>query len=661
MRKKCLFYILLAVLVAVLCACGPGIPTQPDPSSGIQEGTLPQPGEDTLPGDGEGTKPAEGDPTTQPEAVGLPEGVTLMGIDLAGLEAEQALIRLRDGLESFALTFTYGKLQTGLSARELGLTLDEAAIRAYLTALEKGEAAPGAPLASFDGTSAQKALEEKLSAKVQNAAVRYTSTEKAFIIEPDKAGREVDAGRAIPALEAAVGALQAQCKGNLKVTELLPQITRDDPRLSAAVELANSYLDTVIAVTYKTTGIDPTRVALSRGELAKFLTVDKEFQVGLNREEIDQYATKMAQKYKGPAKKGDFRTTKGNLVNHQVTYYGAALDVEKLAQLLETAFWEKTGGELTAPYLPAITGQPYGGNYVEIDLTSQTLWCYKGGRCVISTPLVSGNASSHAYTPTGVFKVYSKSRDVWLSGRTFRDFVHYWIPFNRNIGMHDAMWRDEFGDEIYRYNGSHGCVNLPLSAAKVVYENVSVGTQVIVYGGRRSGSFTQELTGPEAMELVRGTEPVRLPFEKKYKGTEITFRSADKSVVTVDEEGFLTPVGEGSTTVTVTSLAVGSMKKATLQVQVTVVSPCRDGHSVSHWTAPEVACQPGVMTGLCDGCGQEQQMEYVPVQHDFSGGGSHCGYGCGTENPEYVAPEPPEGGAEETEPEGSTEPEGDEE
>lgn len=654
MRKKCLFYILLAVLVAALCACEftpatqpEAVPTQPQ----VEAPTQPQVEAPTE----APTQPAE------TEAAGLPENLTLMGIDLAGLEVEEALTRLQEGLDSFLLTFTYGKLQTQLSAQELGLTLDETALRAYLTALDQGEAVPATPLASLDGAAAKSALEAKLSAKAQNAAVRYTSTEKAFVIEPEKAGREVDAGRAIPALEAAAAALQEQCKGELKVTELSPEITREDPRLAPAMELANSYLDTVITFTYETTGVSSTRVALSRGELAKFLTVDKEFQVGLNREEISEYAGKMAQKYKGPATKGDFRTSKGNLVNHEVTYYGAALDVEQLASLLETAFWEKTGGEFTAPYLPAITGQPYGGNYVEIDLTSQTLWCYKGGRCVISTPLVSGNASSHAYTPTGVYKVYSKSRDVWLSGRTFRDFVHYWIPFNKNIGMHDAMWRDEFGDEIYRYNGSHGCVNLPLSAAKVVYENVSIGTQVIVYGGRRSGSFTQELTGPEAVELVRGAEPVRLSFEKKYKGTEITFRSGDKSVVTVDEEGYLTPVGEGSTTVTVTSLAVGSMKKATLQVQVTVVSPCRDGHSVSKWAAPEVACQPGVMTGLCDGCGQEQQMEYVAAEHDFSGGGSHCGYGCGTENPEYVAPEPPEGGSEETESEDGTEPEGDEE
>lgn len=34
---------------------------------------------------------------------------------------------------------------------------------------------------------------------------------------------------------------------------------------------------------------------------------------------------------------------------------------------------------------------------------------------------------------------------------------------------------------IYIYNGSHGCVNLPYDAAKIIYENTDVGTPVLVH------------------------------------------------------------------------------------------------------------------------------------------------------------------------------------
>ena len=55
------------------------------------------------------------------------------------------------------------------------------------------------------------------------------------------------------------------------------------------------------------------------------------------------------------------------------------------------------------------------------------------------------------------------------------------MPFNGNIGMHDANWREKFGGTEYLTNGSHGCVNLPPSAAAVIFENVQAGMPVILY------------------------------------------------------------------------------------------------------------------------------------------------------------------------------------
>ena len=55
------------------------------------------------------------------------------------------------------------------------------------------------------------------------------------------------------------------------------------------------------------------------------------------------------------------------------------------------------------------------------------------------------------------------------------------MPFNKNVGLHDASWRSSFGGQIYRTNGSHGCVNLPPSAAKAIFSYVSKGTPVVCY------------------------------------------------------------------------------------------------------------------------------------------------------------------------------------
>jgi len=55
------------------------------------------------------------------------------------------------------------------------------------------------------------------------------------------------------------------------------------------------------------------------------------------------------------------------------------------------------------------------------------------------------------------------------------------MPFNGNIGFHDAYWRSEFGGKIYKTSGSHGCINMPPAAAKVMFENIKRGVAVLVY------------------------------------------------------------------------------------------------------------------------------------------------------------------------------------
>ena len=66
-------------------------------------------------------------------------------------------------------------------------------------------------------------------------------------------------------------------------------------------------------------------------------------------------------------------------------------------------------------------------------------------------------------------------------GEDYETPVTFWMPFNGGIGLHDATWRGRFGGSIYRGNGSHGCVNLPYSAAEKIFKSLSPGEPVVVY------------------------------------------------------------------------------------------------------------------------------------------------------------------------------------
>ena len=79
------------------------------------------------------------------------------------------------------------------------------------------------------------------------------------------------------------------------------------------------------------------------------------------------------------------------------------------------------------------------------------------------------------------FEIRKKDTDTYLVGPGYRTHVDYWMPFNGGIGFHDASWRGSFGGSIYLYSGSHGCINLPTSAAATLYENIEAGCPVLCF------------------------------------------------------------------------------------------------------------------------------------------------------------------------------------
>jgi lipoprotein-anchoring transpeptidase ErfK/SrfK len=55
------------------------------------------------------------------------------------------------------------------------------------------------------------------------------------------------------------------------------------------------------------------------------------------------------------------------------------------------------------------------------------------------------------------------------------------MPIKGSVGIHDADWRSSFGGEIYKTNGSHGCINTPPKMMAELYEMVEIGTPVISF------------------------------------------------------------------------------------------------------------------------------------------------------------------------------------
>lgn len=116
--------------------------------------------------------------------------------------------------------------------------------------------------------------------------------------------------------------------------------------------------------------------------------------------------------------------------------------------------------------------------YIIVSISKQTLEYYEYDKLVLFSNIVTGINNK---TPVGNFKVLNKATKIILKGADYESFVNFWIAFKgHSFGFHDASWRSKFGGTIYKTNGSHGCVNMPYSKVKQLYNMVAIGTPVYI-------------------------------------------------------------------------------------------------------------------------------------------------------------------------------------
>lgn len=121
-------------------------------------------------------------------------------------------------------------------------------------------------------------------------------------------------------------------------------------------------------------------------------------------------------------------------------------------------------------------------NYIEVDLSEQHIWHYKDGKMHCESDIVTGDKGKKRNTPTGAYYVTERIPGKYLIGTGYKTWVDRWMRLtNTGIGLHDAKWRGSFGGDIYKTNGSHGCINMPKDYAYNLYDEIYVGILVVVH------------------------------------------------------------------------------------------------------------------------------------------------------------------------------------
>ncbi|MDR0949994.1 MAG: L,D-transpeptidase/peptidoglycan binding protein [Lachnospiraceae bacterium] len=259
---------------------------------------------------------------------------------------------------------------------------------------------------------------------------------------------------------------------------LTAAITQDNEILQQKLEILNRWVSTKISYDW-----NGNEVTVDGGQVSLWI-IENQGRPDLDEEAIRTFVKEQASQYDTYGKKRTFTTITGLELSLPSGAYGWRTDIDgETAALLESI---KNGEQQTREPLYTNKGaakgrDDIGDSYVEINLTKQHLYLFVNGEILLESDFVSGDMTNGSATPAGVFGLTYKTTNAVLRGETYETPVQYWMPFNGNVGMHDATWRSSFGQDIYLYDGSHGCVNLPLLVAKELYSYLSTGFPIICY------------------------------------------------------------------------------------------------------------------------------------------------------------------------------------
>lgn len=308
------------------------------------------------------------------------------------------------------------------------------------------------------------------SAEPKNAEIH--KTENGFEITPEDNGSSLNKDITIEKITNAI--LNGEKEIDLENDYKNAEITKENEELKSRVNKLNNIAKKKIFLRVYNGDVDEIGFNIFGQFIDENLNVDKE--------KIEKYVDELKNKYDTANKKRVFTTVSGSNLELSGPYGYTINKNKEIEELTKNILDENnTERELIYSKKGKFDGTEFGNKYVEVDLGNQIVYLVENGKVTYQSKCVSGNLRKGRRTPEGIYSITYKQRNAILRGQDYSSPVKFWMPFNKGIGLHDASWRNKFGGAIYKNNGSHGCINLPVDSAKVFFDNVETGTPVICY------------------------------------------------------------------------------------------------------------------------------------------------------------------------------------
>lgn len=439
-------------------------------------------------------------------------GTTVAGISVEGMSRDQVISAVTARADAAKVSLTVEGKTTTVSLNEAGISVDAEAtaneamkdstsLPSFIGALFSRRALEPVTTVSEDSIKKLTAtVNSTLTSEMKDAQVVIAPDEESFTVTPAQNGNGIARDEVAAAVKQA-GATLASVSQNVTVSQMESSVTTADAQQAA--QKGNDLLDTSIEIS---DGIDLFVAERSdKVHWVEFLTKD---DGSLDEPSIS--TVKVADWVNALAAKTDVKAE--NRVEN----------VDSSGNVLTTAREGKKGlktnntEEITKGVVKAMTnGTSYEGlfhyddiepgsetkqvaegtenlvyqaaegeKWVDINLTDATVTPYVGGK-VAGGPFYMVPGAPDTPTVTGTFHVYLKYDVQTMRGEN-ADGTKYetegvpWVTyFTGSYAMHGAPWRSSFGWS--GYGGSHGCVNMPVDAAKFIYDWTDMGDTVVVH------------------------------------------------------------------------------------------------------------------------------------------------------------------------------------
>ncbi len=477
---------------------------------------------------------------------------TVNEIDSSCKDVATVAEELGEAVLDYSLTLTLSDGSTvEISGDELGISsnvteeliyynLQEQNAYAWIAAYFKSTAYVCDTAVTFD----EEVVEQVISNLDCVTTTAYTPSEDAYlsyedgayVIVPEVYGDQVILATLLTTVKSVLGEMETSINLADSYCYVLPSITEENECLITSCDTFNSYIST--SFTYV---IGDDVIAIDSDTIASWLIIDDEYNYTFDEDAMSEMISSLSKTYNTCGFDKTLESQYGVTVTVPGGNYGWRVDKEgELEQLKEDIISGETiERDLVYTYTAASHGtNDYGNSYVEINKTAQTLFLIIEGEVVLETPIVTGSEPAGNGTPCGAFAITYCTTDAVLRGATYTTPVSYWMPFNGNIGMHDATWQKSFGGTRYLDGyGSHGCINMPYSAAETVYSYVYAGFPVLMYEleGTETVDTLAQKNAKTCVSLISAIGTVTLNSESAIVAAEEAYEelnSGGKSLVT---------------------------------------------------------------------------------------------------------------------------------